>query len=133
MVDPSLMETPITYHPYQAPPRDWVGGASLYRYDHCKLNVLWLVHPVVDQVWDKRWGGDPISALINDQFSRTIRHASRSPPWDFCQEWGQFLAYTFDLDHGTIVARAKAAQHRLFPGTMGSAKIIYVDFKGGKR
>src|SRR5574337_1287478 len=131
----SILHTPIFWPPRPGP-IGWYGAVGLYTKDQCKANVLWLVHPAVDAVWNCTWRGDEAAKWVCDNFAHDIRLASHLPPIEFVKWWkgsGYDWSGTFGADYEKIMSRrAGEAQARLFPGSVG--QVIYVEFgKSGQQ
>lgn len=69
-----------TYPPYD-PPRYW--SQTCYRNDRAKLNLLWLVHPVIDTLRLEFWQGDEVSTSIDRYMSTLVREMLSLPPREF--------------------------------------------------
>lgn len=138
-----LLKAEVTYYPYTEP-QHWTGDATTFGYDQCKMNLLWLVHPDVDALHDKAWGGDMISEHIDNGMYKDLRNILKGPPIEMMREFEMFLGMRTHADlidklcKGFPTAfryhmwdRAKEANARLCAGL--GPNVYKVDFKSGKK
>lgn len=138
-----LLKAEVIYYPYTEP-QHWTGDAATFGCDQCKMNLLWLVHPDVDSLHDKAWGGDMISEHIDNGMYKDLRTALKGPPIEMMREFEMFLgmrthAELLDkLCKGFPTAfryrmwdRAKEANARLCAGL--GHNVYKVDFKSKKK
>ena len=138
-----LLKVEVKYYPYTEP-QLWVGGADVFAYDQCKMNMLWLVHPDVDDLHDKVWAGDMISQHVDDGMYSDLRAILKGPPIEMMRDFEMFLKMRThaDLVHklckGFPTAfrhrmwdRAKEANARLCEGL--GPNVYKVDFKSKKK
>lgn len=138
-----LLKVEVKYYPYSEP-QLWTGGAATFTYDQCKMNLLWLVHPEVDNLHDKVWAGDMISEHIDDGMYRDLRSILRGPPIEMMRDFEMFMGMR---THGALIDklckgfptafryrmwdRAKEANARLCKGL--GPNVYKVDFKSKKK
>lgn len=138
-----VLKAEVVYPPYPAPGL-WVGDAATFTYDQCKMNLLWLVHPEVDNLHDKVWAGDMISEHIDDGMYKDLRNILRGPPIEMMRDFEMFMGMR---THGALIDklckgfptafryrmwdRAKEANARLCSGL--GPNVYKVDFKSRKK
>ena len=138
-----LLKVEVKYYPYMEP-QHWFGDATTFNYDQCKMNLLWLVHPDVDALHDKAWGGDTISAHIDNGMYSDLRSILKGPPIEMMRDFEMFLKMRTHADlidklcKGFPTAfrhrmwdRAKEANARLCEGL--GPNVYKVDFKSGRK
>lgn len=138
-----LLKAEVIYYPYTEP-QHWTGDATTFGYDQCKMNLLWLVHPDVDALHDKAWGGDMISEHIDKYMYKDLRTALKGPPIEMMREFEMFMGMRThaELLHNLARGfywgfkdwmwfRAKEANARLCAGL--GPNVYKVDFKSGKK
>lgn len=138
-----LLKVEVKYYPYTEP-QHWFGDATTFNYDQCKMNLLWLVHPDVDALHDKAWGGDMISQHVDDGMYSDLRTILKGPPIEMMRDFEMFLKMRTHADlvdklcKGFPTAfrhrmwdRAKEANARLCAG-MGP-NVYKVDFRSGRK
>ena len=138
-----LLKVEVKYYPYTEP-QHWFGDAATFNYDQCKMNLLWLVHPDVDALHDKAWGGDMISAHIDNGMYADLRTILKGPPIEMMRDFEMFLKMRTHADlvdklcKGFPTAfryrmwdRAKEANARLCNGL--GPNVYKVDFKSKKK
>lgn len=115
-----MLDLEIHYWPHDRKPRRW--REFEFHHDDAKLNLLWLVHPLVDEVWDTDWDGDAVSHAINTEMDINTRPLLALPPADFVKKWMTLDKVDYLMTQhwppswpGTMKARALEVQHRLFP------------------
>lgn len=130
----AILVAEIKYFPREMPT---LWACSKFCYDEPKLNLLWLVNPDVDKVWDTPWGGDSISSSIDEHMSKDIRSKLSLPPIEFMQWftgscYGTTIVQSFPYNYTqTMWSRAKLANQRLI-GAMGS-NVYHFDFRAGRK
>lgn len=133
----TLLKAEFQYYPYSLPVHKW--AQTNYWCDQPAMNLLWLVHPLVDSVADKRWQGDAISAGIATHLALDTRALLQTlRPLDFMkaferQDHGDWLmTESWPQNYmATMFRRAREAEARL-GGTFASvtqANVIRVDFR----
>ena len=138
-----LLKVEVKYYPYTEP-QHWFGDATTFNYDQCKMNLLWLVHPNVDALHDKAWGGDMISQHVDDGMYADLRTILKGPPIEMMRDFEMFLKMRTHADlidrlcKGFPTAfrlrmwdRAKEANARLCEGL--GPNVYKVDFKSGRK
>jgi hypothetical protein len=139
-----LLKVEVKYYPYTEP-QHWFGDATTFTYDQCKMNLLWLVHPDVDNLHDKVWAGDMISEHIDEGMYKDLRNILRGPPIEMMRDFEMFHGYAYSwgdlidkLCKGFPTAfrhrmwdRAKEANARLCEGL--GPNVYKVDFKSKKK
>lgn len=138
-----LLKAEVIYYPYTEP-QHWTGDATTFGYDQCKMNLLWLVHPDVDALHDKVWGGDMISEHIDKYMYKDLRTALKGPPIEMMREFEMFLGMRTHAELLDLLCkgfyygfkdwmwfRAKEANARLCAGL--GPNVYKVDFKSGKK
>ena len=139
----SILKAEVVYYPYPEP-QQWGGGAAIFSYDQCKMNMLWLVHPDVDALHDKVWGGDMISQHVDDGMYKDLRTILKGPPIEMMRDFEMFLGMRTHADlvdrlcKGFPTAfrhhmwdRAKEANTRLCAGL--GPNVYKVDFRSGRK
>lgn len=139
----SILKAEVIYYPYPEP-QLWVGGADVFAYDQCKMNMLWLVHPEIDYLHDKVWGGDMISEHIDKYMYKDLRTALKGPPIEMMREFEMFMGMRTHAElldklckgfyyrfKDWMWFRAKEANARLCEGL--GPNVYKVDFKSGKK
>ena len=139
----SILKAEVVYYPYPEP-QQWVGGAAIFSYDQCKMNMLWLVHPDVDALHDKVWGGDMISQHVDDGMYKDLRTILKGPPIEMMRDSelvqgrrthaarrarGRGRTATAFRHH--MWDRAKEANTRLCAGL--GPNVYKVDFRSGRK
>ena len=138
-----LLKVEVKYYPYTEP-QHWLDDAATFNYDQCKMNLLWLVHPDVDALHDKVWGGDTISEHIDNGMYSDLRSILKGPPIEMMRDFEMFLKMR---THAELInklckglptafrhrmwARAKEANARLCEGL--GPNVYKVDFKSGRK
>ena len=138
-----LLKVEVKYYPYTEP-QLWIGDAATFTYDQCKMNLLWLVHPDVDNLHDKVWAGDMISGHIDNGMYRDLRSILKGPPIEMMREFEMFLGMRTHADlidklckgfptafRYRMWGRAKEANARLCEGL--GPNVYKVDFKSKKK
>jgi len=108
------------------------------------MNLLWLVHPNVDALHDKAWGGDTISQHVDDGMYADLRTILKGPPIEMMRDFEMFLKMRTHADlinklckglptafRHRMWARAKEANARLCAGL--GPNVYKVDFKSGRK
>jgi len=123
----ALLKADYWWPPYPAP-RLW--AMESFRWDEPRMNLLWLIHPEVDQVHDQFWSGDTVATMLDKEFSHEARLLCQGPPvqaavglWEVLPDEVLNVIGTWSL----IKARAAEAQARL--GRSYGSNVAVVDFK----
>jgi hypothetical protein len=104
-----------------------------YWYDECKMNLLWLVKPEVDDLVLAQWVGDEVSRSIDVLLSKDIRALLTGPPVEFMRDFvriddGIRLTAQWPSGYQKVMwARAKEANTRLCAGL--GPNVYKFDFK----
>ena len=121
-----MLDLPYQYHPHGSRPKRW--HEFEFKHDDAKLNLLWLIHPTVDDLWHTDWAGDAVSYSINEYLDLDTRNLLHLQPQDFIKQWVRPDKAQYEMTQAwpddwprVMDERARTAQRRLFPQ---SAKIL---------
>ena len=122
-----LLKADYIWPPYPAP-NLWVQTG--FRWDEPRMNLLWLINPVVDAEHDRAWAGDALSTLIDAEFSHEVRLICQGPPKQAVDPlWDELPEGVLDLvpNWQMVKARAEQAHSRLF--SKQTPNVVFMDFR----
>lgn len=131
-----LLKAETRYYPFDLPAGRW--AESNYWFDERKMNLLWLLHPEVDQRHSEYWAGDSISWTVDNCMTPLLRGAMALPPVEAVRmfEWGKMEAMLLPIHVNlpTMWRRAKEANARLMREQGQAPNVYYIDFSkyGGR-